>query len=160
MKAETNLTTPSDCEIEITRDFDAPRKLVWQAMTTPDTLKRWLLGPPGWSMAVCEEDPRVGGAFRYVWRGSEGAHMAMRGVYREVIAGERAVRTEEFELKGEPVGEKQSTLVLAERGDRTAVTLTMRFPSKEARDEALRFGAKPNYDQLDGVLASMTSKPA
>jgi uncharacterized protein YndB with AHSA1/START domain len=158
MSAETNLTTPSDREIEITRDFAATRALVWEAMTTPDALTRWLVGPPGWSMAVCEEEPRVGGAFRYVWRGPEGEEMAMRGVYREVVAGERAVRTEAFEFGGAPRGEKLSTLVLADRGGRTTVTITMRFPSREARDEALRFGAKPNYDRLDELLASMPAR--
>src|SRR5439155_25403833 len=92
------VTTPTDREIVMTRVFDAPRGLVFDAMTKPELLKRWLFGPPGWSMVVCEDDPRVGGAFRWVWRGPDGAEMAMRGVYREVVPPERIVRTESFEV--------------------------------------------------------------
>lgn len=92
----SEITTPTDREIVIKRDFEAPRALVWEAMSKPDLLKRWLLGPPGWSMVACEEDPRVGGAFRYVWRGPDGAQMTMRGLYREVVPPERVVRTESF----------------------------------------------------------------
>lgn len=154
----TTVTTPTDREIVIARDFEAPRDLVWEAISSPDMLKRWLLGPPGWSMVVCEEDPRVGGTFRYVWRGPDGTEMSMRGVYREVLAPERASRTEAFSFGGEPRGEKLSTLVLAERGSRTALTLTMLFPSKEARDEAISFGAEPNWDKLDEVLATALAR--
>jgi uncharacterized protein YndB with AHSA1/START domain len=88
--ATLKVTTPTDREIVITRVFDAPRTLVWEAMSKPELLKRWLFGPPGWSMVVCEDDPRVGGAFRCAWRGPDGTEMAMRGVYREVVPPERA----------------------------------------------------------------------
>ncbi|HEY2662829.1 MAG TPA: SRPBCC domain-containing protein [Candidatus Binataceae bacterium] len=148
------ITTPTDRSIVITRAFDAARALVWEAMSAPELLKRWLLGPPGWSMVVCEEDHRVRGAFRYVWRGPGGAEMSMRGLYREVVATERLVRTESFEVAGKAQGEKLSTVVLADQGRRTFVTLTMLFPSREARDAAISSGAAPNYDRLDEVLAS------
>ena len=71
------LTTPTDREIVMTRVFNAPRKLVFDAMTKPELLKRWFFGPPGWSLEVCEIDLRVGGGYRYVWRGRGGTEMGM-----------------------------------------------------------------------------------
>src|ERR1700740_2690854 len=91
------LTTPTEREIAMTRVFDAPRRLVFDAMTRPELVKRWLLGPPGWSMPVCEIDLRVGGTYRYVWRGADGTEMGMRGVYREIAPPERLVATESFD---------------------------------------------------------------
>src|SRR5437588_12693017 len=92
------LTTRGDREIVITRAFDAPRKRVFDAFTKPELVKQWLLGPPGWSMPVCEIDLRVGGKYRYVWRrDSDGTDMGMGGVYREIVAPERIVATEKFD---------------------------------------------------------------
>src|SRR6266850_5118132 len=88
------VTTPTDRQIVMTRVFDAPRSLVFDAMAKPELIQRWLYGPPGWSMVLCEDDLKVGGAFRWAWRGPDGAEMAMRGVYREVVPPERIVRTE------------------------------------------------------------------
>src|SRR5579872_2950338 len=113
------ITTPTDREIVMTRVFDAPRHLVFAAWTRPELLKRWLLGPPGWSMPVCEIDLRVGGKYRYVWRqDSDGTEMGMGGVYREIVKPERIVATEKFDqswYEGEAVG----TTLLAEQGGRT-----------------------------------------
>src|SRR5687767_4883422 len=93
------VTTPSDREIAMTRVFDAPRKLVFDALTKPELVKRWLVRT-GWSMPVCEIDLRVGGTYRYVWRkGDNGPEMGMRGVYREVVRPERIVATEVFDQK-------------------------------------------------------------
>jgi uncharacterized protein YndB with AHSA1/START domain len=92
------VTTPTDREIVITRVFDAPRRLVFEAMSKAELLQRWLWGPPGWTMVVCENDLKVGGGFRHVWRGPDGKEMAMRGVYREVVPPERIVRTEHSTL--------------------------------------------------------------
>lgn len=150
---KTQVTTPSDCEIVVVRTFRAPHTLVWEAMTKPDFLKQWLLGPPGWSMTLCEEDPRVGGRFRYVWRGPDGKEMSMHGVYRAVTPSELARRTEAFSFGGNPHGEKLSTLVLTDLGNRTTASITMLFPSKAARDDALSFGAEPNWEKLDDLLA-------
>src|SRR6185295_8096447 len=86
------VTKPTDRQIVLMRDFDAPRRLVFDAMTRPEMLKRWLTGPPGWTMVECENDLKVGGAFRHVWRAKDGKEMAMRGVYREVVPPERVVR--------------------------------------------------------------------
>src|SRR5258706_7646606 len=91
------VTTPSDREIRMTRVFDAPRRLVFEAFTKPDLVKRWLLGPPGWTMPVCEIDLRVGGKYRYVWRKDGGTEMGMGGVFREVGQPERIVQTEKFD---------------------------------------------------------------
>jgi len=92
------LTTRGDRELLMTRDFDAPRRLVCDAFTKPELVKQWLLGPPGWTMPVCEIDLRVGGVYRYVWRrDSDGTKMGMGGVYREIAAPERLVSTEVFD---------------------------------------------------------------
>src|SRR6267143_4785009 len=87
--ATLEVTTPSDREIAMTRVFDAPRRLVYDAWTRPELLKRWLGVFGGWELAVCEIDLKVGGAYRYVWRGPDRAEMGMRGVYREIVPGLR-----------------------------------------------------------------------
>jgi uncharacterized protein YndB with AHSA1/START domain len=152
------VTTPSDREIVLTRTFDAPRDLVFQAMSKPELLKRWLLGPPGWEMVVCESDLKVGGAFRHVWRRSDGTQMAMHGIYREIVPPERIVRTECFELGCDAQsGEQIGTLVLTEQDGRTPLTLTVLYPSKEARDATIASGMErgvaASYDRLADLLA-------
>ncbi len=98
MAAKNNITltvtTPTDREIVITRAFDAPRRLVFEAYTDPKHLPHWMLGPPGWTMTVCEIDLRPGGAWHFAWSHSNGTQMEMRGVYREVKPPERLVSTE------------------------------------------------------------------
>src|SRR4051812_19078407 len=132
------VTTPSDREIAMTRVFDAPRPLVFEALTTPELVKRWLLGPPGWTMPGCEIDLKVGGAYRYTWRNDEnGREFGSGGVFREIVAPERIVHTEKMD--GMP-GEALVTNSLTEQGGRTTLVLTMRFDSKEARDGALKTG--------------------
>ncbi|HEV7522194.1 MAG TPA: SRPBCC family protein [Candidatus Angelobacter sp.] len=153
------ITTPTDREIAMTRVFNAPRRLVFDALTKPELVKRWLLGPPGWSMPVCEIDLRVGGKYRYVWRrDSDGTDMGMGGVYREIVAPERIVATEKFDqawYSGEAVG----TARLAEQSGKTTLTQTVLYESKETRDAVLRSpmesGVAASYDRLSDVLASM-----
>lgn len=157
MRNTLNVTTPSDLEIQITREFDAPRALVWETMSKPELLRRWISGPPGWEMTLCEEDPRAGGRFRWSWTGPEGAQMSMSGVYQEVSPPERCVRTEIFEIGCVPGGGEQlATLVLTERGGKTSLTITLRYASKEARDGALASGMEQGmaagYDRLDEIL--------
>lgn len=159
MKNTMNVATSGDCGIVITRDFDAPRDLVWDTMSRPELLKRWLFGPPGWEMTVCEEDQRVGGKFRWAWAGPDGAGMTMSGEYREIVPPERAVRTETFEFGcGPQMGEQVATLELTEQGGKTRLTLTVLYPSKEARDGALasgmEHGMSAGYDRLDEILAA------
>jgi uncharacterized protein YndB with AHSA1/START domain len=151
------VTTPGDREIAMTRVFDAPRALVFDALTKPELLKRWVLGPPGWSLEVCEIDPRPGGAFRYLWRGADGAEMGMRGAFREVSPPERIVHTEIFD-EDWTGGETVVTTTLVEQDGRTTLTLTVVFQSPESRDAALKSGmtegVTASYDRLAGVLAS------
>ena len=155
---QLKVTMPSDREIAMTRVFDAPRKLVFDAHTKPELVRRWLLGPPGWSMPVCEMDLRVGGKYRWVWRSdSDGSTMGIGGVYREIVAPERIVSTERFDEAWYP-GEGLNTLVLVEEGGRTTLTQTMRYQSTEARDAVLKSGmekgAAASYDRLAQLLAS------
>jgi len=154
------LTAPGEREIVMTRGFDAPRQLVFDAHTKPELVKRWLLGPPGWSMPVCDIDLRVGGKYRYVWRHDRnGTEMGMGGVYREIVAPERIVNTEQFDEAWYP-GEAVDTLVLVERGGRTTLTLTVRYESREARDAVLKSGmetgVRASYDRLADLLASQS----
>ena len=156
------VTTPTGREIVMTRVFDAPRRLVWEALTKPELIRRWLFEPPGWTMVACEEDLRVGGTFHWAWNGPDGkASMAMRGVYREVVPPERVVRTETFNFGCEPqAGEQLATIALTEQGGKTTLTLTVLFPSKEARDAMLasgmEHGVAAGYDRLDEMLAAGT----
>jgi uncharacterized protein YndB with AHSA1/START domain len=159
-----NVTTPTDREITLTRVFDASRSLVFEAMTRPELIKRWLLGPPGWSMPVCEVDLRVGAGYRYVWRGPDGNGMAMHGVYQEIYAPERVVSTESFEFGCDAQsGEQRVTAVLTEEGGRTTLTCTILYPSKEARDATIASGMErgvaASYDRL-AELAASTAAPA
>ena len=151
------VTTPTDREIVITREFDAPRTLVFDAFTKPELIKRWLTGPPGWSFVVCEMDARVGGEFRYVWRGPDQSEMGMRGVIREIVPPERIVATEKFDQAWYP-GDAQDTWVLSEKSAKTTLTLTLRYESREARDIALKSGMDQGmaagYDRLEELLPS------
>ncbi len=152
------LTTPGEREIVMTRVFAAPRQLVFDAHTKPDLVRQWLLGPPGWSMPVCEMDVRVGGKYRWVWRHDRnGTMMGMGGVYREIVAPERLVTTEKFDEAWYP-GESLNTLVLVEQGGRTTLTQTMRYESREARDAVIKSnmetGVAASYDRLADLLAS------
>jgi len=155
------VTTPSDREIAMTRVFDAPRHLVFDALTRPELIQRWLLGPPGWSMPICEIDLTVGGAYRYVWRSDEGGkEFGTGGVFHEILPPERFVATEKMD--GFPGEGALATHTLTEQNGRTTLTLTMRFESKEARDGALGTGMEKgvamSYDRLDEVLASMPAQ--
>jgi uncharacterized protein YndB with AHSA1/START domain len=159
MKNTLQLATPTDREIVLTRVFEAPRTMVWEAMTQPELLRRWLFGPPGWEMITCENDQRVGGTFRWTWRGPNGVTMSATGVYREVVAPERVVRTEVFEVGCVPqANEKLATLVLTERDEKTLLTLTLLFASKEERDGALvsgmERGVAASYERLDELFRS------
>jgi uncharacterized protein YndB with AHSA1/START domain len=158
MKNALKITPSGDRDLVMTRDFDAPRKLVYDAHTKPELVRQWLLGPPGWSMPVCEMDVRVGGKYRWVWRkDTDGSSMGMGGVYREVKAPERLVSTEKFDEAWYP-GESLNTLVLVEQGGRTTLTQTMRYESREAREAVIKSGMEQgvnaSYDRLDAVLAA------
>jgi uncharacterized protein YndB with AHSA1/START domain len=152
------LTTPSEREIAMTRVFDAPRRLVFDAWTRPELVKRWLGVRAGWTMPVCEIDLKVGGAYRYVWRGPGGQEMGMGGVFREIVRPERLVVTERFDESWYP-GEAVDTTVLVEQGGKTTVTTTVRYESREARDAVLKTpmatGVAESYDKLAEYLVSV-----
>ncbi len=151
------LSARGDREIVMTRVFDAPRSLVFDAYTKPELLKRWLGVFGGWTMPVCEVDLRVGGTYRWVWRGADGREMGVRGVYREVVPPERLVNTEKFDEAWYP-GESLITTTFVEQGGKTTVTVTMRYESREARDVVLKSpmegGVSQSYDKLAELLAS------
>ncbi len=152
------VSTPSDREIQVTRDFHAPRRLVFDAFTKPDLVRRWLLGPPGWTMPVCEIDLRVGGAYRYVWRKEGEKDMGMGGVFRDIVPSERLVATERFDDAWYP-GEALDTTVFVEDGAITRITITVLYQSREARDTARRSGMEhgmaAGYNRLEDVLSSL-----
>lgn len=154
-----DITAYGDREIVVTRVFDAPRQLVFDAYTKPELIKRWLLGPDGWSMPVCEVDLRAGGKYRYVWKSdSDGREMGMGGVYREVLAPERIVATEAFDEAWYP-GEAVGTIVLVERNGKTTLTQTIIYNSRETRDAVLKspmqYGMAMSYDRLENFLPSV-----
>jgi uncharacterized protein YndB with AHSA1/START domain len=152
------LTTRGDREIVMTRVFDAPRSLVFEAFSKPELVRQWLLGPPGWSMPVCEIDFRVGGRYRYVWRHANGQEMGMGGVHREIVVPERIVATEKFDESWYP-GEAVGTIVLVEQGGKTALTQTVLYESSEAREAVLKSpmeqGVTAGYDRLAELLTSL-----
>ena len=152
------VSTPSDREIQVTRDFHAPRRLVFDAFTKPELVRRWLLGPPGWTMPVCEIDLRVGGAYRYVWRKEGEKDMGMGGVFRDIVPSERLVATERFDDAWYP-GEALDTTVFVEDGAITRITITVLYQSREARDTARRSGMEhgmaAGYNRLEDVLSSL-----
>jgi uncharacterized protein YndB with AHSA1/START domain len=150
----TTFTTPSDREIVTTRVFDAPRKIVFDAWTSPEHLPHWM-GPRDWTMAVCRIDLRPGGSYRFVWRHPDGAEMGMSGAYREVTPPERLVSTDSWDGWCETL----TTLTLSEREGRTTITCTVVYPSKEIRDAALqtamREGMSAGFERLDDHLRTM-----
>jgi uncharacterized protein YndB with AHSA1/START domain len=153
---ETIYETPSDLELAMIRAFDAPRELLWEAWTSSEHLPRWLLGPEGWTMPVCESDLRVGGAWRFVWRHADGSEMGMTGEYREITRPERLVSTQSW---GDDWPETLNTLVFVEDGERTIVTQTILYPSVEARDAAIATGMQQGidsgFDRLDDYLKAI-----
>jgi len=156
------ITTVGDRELAMTRIFDAPRNLVFDAFTKPELVRRWLLGPDGWSMPVCEIDLKVGGAYRYVWRrDTDGTEMGMGGVYREIVPNQKLVTTEKFDQAWYP-GEAVGTLVLTEQAGKTTITQTMLYQSREARDGIIKSGMETgvarSYDRLAEQLGARLAK--
>jgi uncharacterized protein YndB with AHSA1/START domain len=154
------ISTPSDEVIRITRSFDAPRMMVWDAYTRPELVKRWLGAMPGWSWAVCEMDVREGGRYRWAWRGPDGAELALGGEYLEVVPGERLVSTERYDqqwYEGDAVG----TVEFTESQGRTVLVTTLRYASKQVRDAVLQSpatsGMESGYLVLDELLASIAA---
>ncbi len=156
-KRELELTTPSAREIVMTRCFDSPGNLVFDALTKPELIRQWLLGPEGWQMPICEVDLRVGGGFHYVWRNdADEREFGMHGTFREITPVDRIVHVENFDEPWYP-GDAVVTTTFIERNGSTTLTLTMLFESREARDAALESGMERgvavSYDRLAALLA-------
>jgi uncharacterized protein YndB with AHSA1/START domain len=151
------MSTPSDREIQVTRVFDASRDLVFEAFTKPELVRRWLLGPPGWSMPVCDIDLKVGGSYRYVWRNdSDGREMELDGVFREIVSPRLLVATENPSWHS---SEAMDTTTFVEEGDATRMTITVLYQSTEVRDVALKSGMDRgmamSYDRLEELMSSI-----
>jgi uncharacterized protein YndB with AHSA1/START domain len=167
--AATQVDLPNDLEVRVTRRFAAPRDLVYRAYTTPALLTRWMLGPPGWSMPVCDMDVRVGGAYRWRWRSHDGAQeFGFHGEFVEVVPGQRLVHTEVYDpgTVGGTMGSAAMTVTVtfADAGDGTGVTTLMRFATQGDRDAALATGMtdgmEMSYRLLDALTATSTyTKP-
>jgi uncharacterized protein YndB with AHSA1/START domain len=156
---DLTVTTPSDREVLITRVFDAPRRLVFDAYTNPKHVPRWMLGPEGWTMPVCEIDLRSGGSWHFVWRKADGKEMDMRGGYRDVVPPERVVSTESW---GPEWPETINTVTFVEENGKTSVNISILYPSKDARDAALKTGMKEgmiaSYNRMAELLDSLTEE--
>lgn len=160
-KAQVSL--PSDREVRVTRQFKAPRALVYRAHTEPALIQRWMLGPPGWSMPVCEMDVRVGGTYRWRWRNDEdGKEFGFFGDFREVVPDARIVHAEMYDPGdvGGAMPASEPAIVTAEfieKDGATTLVTTILFPSKQARDGAVSTGMtdgmEMGYERLDGMFA-------
>lgn len=156
---ELQLSTPTDTTIVLTRSFDAPSRLVWAAMFTPDKMRRWMLPPPGWTLTTCECDPVLAGALSMAWKSDDAdPAMTLRGVFTEVVPHERIVHTETMALgSGQVVGSLVERHEFAEKGGTTLMRITQTYASKEARDGAIGSGMDQGmeacYKQLEAVLA-------
>ena len=158
---KAQVTLPSEREVMVERSFRAPRSLVYRAYTDPQLVRRWMLGPPGWSMPVCEMDVRVGGRFQWRWRSDEsGQEFGFSGEFREVQPPATIVHTEAYEpgAAGEPAPGEPAivTLTLAEDAGVTTVTTLVDFGSREARDGAVATGMtdgmEQSYQRLEMLL--------
>ena len=158
------VSTPTDTTIVLTRMFNAPRRLVWEAFTIPDTMRRWMLPPPGWSLTVCECEARVAGALRLVWKSEEAdPAMSLLGVFTEAVMHERLVHTETMLLGGgggQPLGSLVETHEFAEKSGVTTMRITQVYVSKEARDGAAASGAGEGLEACFKHLDALLAQPA
>ena len=163
-KAQVSL--PSDREVKVTRSFKAPRALVYKAHTDPALVRKWLLGPPGWTMPVCEMDVRVGGSYRWRWRSDkDGKEFGFAGTFREVQPPTRLVHTEAYDPGtvdyAYPAEPALVTVTFDEADGVTTLTSLIDFGSKQARDAAMKTGMtdgmEMSYQLLDRLLANRTA---
>lgn len=149
------VSTPTDREAVITRAVDAPRGMVFDAHTKPELVRQWLLGPPGWTMPVCEIDLRVGGKYRYVWRHANGQEMGMGGTFTEIVRPTRIVATQLFD-EDWTGGETIVITEINEKNGKSTITTTVRYASREARDAALKTGMttgmEAGYERLEQLF--------
>jgi uncharacterized protein YndB with AHSA1/START domain len=153
------VTLPTDTQILITREFDAPKHLVYRAWTTPELVKRWWHANRG-EVTLAEIDLRVGGMWRYVSRSEDGFEVGFHGEYREIVPNERLVTTEAYE--GIPDADEHAaldTLTLTESDGRTTLTVLVEHPTKEGRDahinSGMEAGMQDAMDLLEEVAVSL-----
>ncbi|MFL6467264.1 MAG: SRPBCC family protein [Pyrinomonadaceae bacterium] len=157
-KNDLKIEARGDTELVISRTFDAPVEMVFDAHTKPEIVRQWLLGPDGWTMPVCEIDLRIGGKYRYVWKKENtGDEMGMGGEFREVEEPNKYVATEKFDQSWYPGG-AVSTTTFADVHGKTAFQNVMKYDSKEAREAVLASpmdeGLSVGYDRLEALLNS------
>ena len=159
---KSTVSLPNDFDVVVIRDFDAPREVVFDAWTKPEIVSRWLLGPPGWTMPVCEIDLKVGGKFRWRWRNEAGEEFGFVGEFREVVRPSRIVHTEIYDpgdVGGDMGGECLVTAVFADMSGATRQTMTIHYQSKADRDAALKTGMtdgmEQSFEKLDALLAPL-----
>jgi uncharacterized protein YndB with AHSA1/START domain len=156
------ISTPTDTTLVLVRAFNAPRRLVWEAMFTPDKMRRWMLPPPGFVLTTCQCEPRVGGVLEVAWKNDEAdPAMTLRGKFTEVVLHERAVHTETMALgSGQEIGSLLEKHELAEEGGVTTMRITQTYDSKEACSGAIASGMDEGmeacYLHLDAVLAELS----
>jgi uncharacterized protein YndB with AHSA1/START domain len=152
------VTLPSDTEILTTREFNAPKHLVYRAWTSPDLIKRWWAGDRG-VVTVIEIDLQVGGSFRYAMDANPGFEVAFHGEFREIVPNQRIVSTETFEGMPE-AGAAMNTVTFTEEDGRTTLTILTRYPSREIRDmviaTGMEGGLQESLDDLEEVAISLS----
>jgi uncharacterized protein YndB with AHSA1/START domain len=157
--SKLKVTTPSDREIVLTREFDAPRELVFKAMTDPEAIPKWW-GPRRFVTIVDQMDLRPGGAWRFINRDADGTEYGFHGVYREILAPSRLVYT--FEFEGFPGHASLETITLEEHDGKTTSVDTIVFDSKEDRDGTLQSGmatgAAESMDRLAELVAAKANQ--
>ncbi|HEX3791848.1 MAG TPA: SRPBCC family protein [Pseudonocardiaceae bacterium] len=150
------VTLPADTQVLITREFDAPKHLVYRAWTTPELIKRWWSGDRG-EVTLAEVDLRVGGRWRYVMTANGGFEVAFHGEYREVVPNERLVSTEVFE--GAPEAEAVNTLTLTEKDGRTTLSILVEHSDQKYRDlhidSGMEDGMQESMDHLEQVVLTL-----
>lgn len=153
------VSTPTDTTIVLTRTFDAPRRLVWEAMTVPARMRRWMIAPPEWTLTVCECDARVGGALHLAWKTAEADPvMTLRGEFTEVVPHVRMIHTETMALgTGQTISSLVETHEFDETNGVTRMRITQQYESKAARDEAVQSGMEQGmeagYQRMDAMFA-------
>lgn len=157
-ETRTEVETPGERDVVVRRRFNADVALVWRAYTEPDLVRRWLLGPPGWTMPVCEIDLRVGGAYRYRWRNAaDGSAFGFVGTFEAIEPEMRIVNTQMAEDVAMP--EARIVVDFVPRGDMTEIAMTISFADADARkaaiDTGMTDGMGMSFDSLDGVLAEL-----
>lgn len=153
--SKMTLKTEGDHHIVVTRRFAAPPALVFRAHTEPALIQQWLLGPDGWSMPVCINDPRPGGHFRYEWKNDQGAGFHITGEFIEVVPFSRIVHVERMHLP-DPTPDNHIVTLFAKDGAGTLMTMRMTLPDEKARAAMLasgmEHGMEASYARLETLL--------